>query len=266
MKDIKLVAIDLDGTLLTSQKTVSAPTIDAVKCCLEQGIQVVIATARSLGFVEPIYKQLNLCDPIICVTGAKVWKKPQGEIWAYHTLPLPVAKTIITLADKNNWFLSTTVGNTRYWRKDPTYRYSNIAPDVQLVDANIDALIDEPVRILARTPEAIQAIHSLCQDKFADQCRTEIFYNADGTAESLMVVAVGADKGSALSLVLARLQIDPTHALAIGDNGNDVPMFKVAGTAVAMGNALNPIKQEADIVAPDNDHDGVAWALTNYVL
>lgn len=136
MKDIKLVAIDLDGTLLTSQKIVSAPTIEAVKCCLDKGIHIVIATARSLGFVEPIYNQLNLGDPIICVTGAKVWEKPQGKIWAYHTLPLPIARTIITLADENDWFLSTTVGNTRYWRKDPTYRYSNIAPDVKLVDAN----------------------------------------------------------------------------------------------------------------------------------
>jgi 5-amino-6-(5-phospho-D-ribitylamino)uracil phosphatase len=266
MSNIKLVAIDLDGTLLTSNKTVSHQSIEAVKRCLDQGIYVVIATARSMGFVEPIYNQLNLRDPLICVTGGKVWEKPQGELWAYHTLPLSIAKAIITLADEHNWFLSTTVGDIRYWRKDLTFRVDVIPRDVKMVNSNIEALIDEPVRILARNPEAIEAIQNLCQTQFAGQCRTEIFYNSDGTAESLMVVAIGADKGSALQLVLSRLEIDPAQVLAIGDNGNDVPMFKVAGTAVAMANALNPIKLEANIIAPDNDHDGVAWALMNHVL
>ncbi len=266
MSSIKLVAIDLDGTLLTTDKSLSARNIDAIKQCAAQDIRIVIATTRGRGYVRRICDLLELHDPIVCSTGAEVLATPIGPVWAYHTIPLAVAQAIVYLADAHDWYLSTTVGTMRYWRQRSGQALGLLEKDVTIVDTNIAGLQGEPVRILAWEPEAIKTIHDRCQQQFSGDCRTEIFYNPQGVADAIAVVAVNADKGTALQLVLEKLKIDPNNMLAIGDNNNDLPMFRVAGTAVAMGNALDNIKQQADHTAPDNDHDGVAWALERYVL
>jgi hypothetical protein len=263
---IKLVAVDLDGTLLTNGGELTARTIESVRQCREQNVRIVIATTRTPSFVKGICNQLSLNDPVICSTGAEVLAAPEGPVWVCHEIPLSTARAIAAFADAHGWYLSTTVGSHYYWRQRPGQELGAYAANITIVPSNITGVVGEPVRMLAWEPEAIVGIRDLCQQRFPDTCRTEIFYDLEGVARSIVIVAPHADKGTALRLVLNRLGIDPAHVMAIGDNNNDLPMFKVAGTAVAMGNALDTIKHQADIVAPDNDHDGAAWALARYVL
>jgi len=263
---IKLIAIDLDGTLLKDDKTISPHTIDTIQRCTQQGIAIIIATTRAISFVTHIHQQLQLSTPVICATGAEVWEKPSGSLWARQTIPLPVAQAIATLADKNGWLLSTTVLDTRYWRQKLGQDLSSTPPDVHIVKTNLDAMHSEPTKILAKNPSAIRPILTLCQEQFPDQCRTEVFHTPEGDEESIVVVSKDADKGTALQVVLEKLEIHKDNTMTIGDNNNDLPMFRQSGLAVAMGNALDNIKSQADLVTDTNENEGVAKIIKQYVL
>jgi hydroxymethylpyrimidine pyrophosphatase-like HAD family hydrolase len=141
-----------------------------------------------------------------------------------------------------------------------------IAPNITVVPTNADGITSDPVRILVNQPEAIEAIRSLCRSQLSDHCYAETYYEPDGTVHSLGVFSLQADKGVGLTLVLDRLDVKPAEAMAIGDNLNDLPMFRLVGLSVALANAPDGVKQEASIVAPSNDEEGVAWALRALVL
>jgi hydroxymethylpyrimidine pyrophosphatase-like HAD family hydrolase len=169
---------------------------------------------------------------------------------------------IARLADRCNWELSTTVGSTTYWRQRAGQALGPIDANTTVVASNTDGIVGDPVRILTWHPEAISHVQSLCQSKFVDECYTEVYYGPDGGIHSLGVFAPKADKGTALELVLDRLDVRPEEVVAIGDNLSDLPMFARVGVSVAMSNAPDRVKEKARIVAPSNDDEGVAWALT----
>jgi hydroxymethylpyrimidine pyrophosphatase-like HAD family hydrolase len=110
-------------------------------------------------------------------------------------------------------------------------------------------------------PEAIEPLRTLCHSKFSRECHTETYSDAAGAARELGIFARQADKGTALAFMLARLAVNREQVLVIGDNLNDLPMFPYARVSVAMGNAPEAVKQQASMIAPRNDEEGVAWVL-----
>jgi Cof subfamily protein (haloacid dehalogenase superfamily) len=266
--DIALVAVDLDGTLLTGEGVLAPEGARALAHAAQSGVRVVLATTRNPGSVRGFCRALQIDDPIVCTNGAQVWGSPTGPVWARHVIDREVALSIARLADDRGWELSTTVDATTYWRQRPGQSLGPLVsrPNITVVASNAAAIVGDPVRILVFQPGAVEAIGALCRSQFAEQCYVETYYGPDGTVESMCISARGADKGTALRLVLDRLGIDPARALAIGDNPNDLPMFACAGTSVAMGNATDEVKRQATAVAPSNDEEGVAWALDKFVF
>ena len=258
--EISLVAVDLDGTLLTSAGTMAAEGGRLLRQAAKDGVRVVLATTRNPERVQPVCRSLEISDPLICTNGAQVWGSPDGPVWACHTIPREVALAIARLADAHGWELSTTVGSMTYWRQRPGQALGPLVPHVTVVATNSDAISGDPVRILASQPEAIEEIRPFCQ-QFAGQCYTETYYGPHGQVHSLGVFALQANKGTALALVLDRLGIGRERVMTIGDNPNDLPMFSHARISVAMANAPDEVKQKATVAAPSNDEEGVAWAL-----
>ncbi len=260
-RDIQLIAVDLDGTLLTSEKGLAPEGARSLKAAAEDGIHVVLASTRNPHFVQTYCRTLEIEDPMICSNGAQVWGSPEGPVWVYCPIPREAALEIARLADRYGWELSTTVGDITYWRQRPGQHLGPIDANLTVVPSNRDALADDPVRILTWDGEAIECIRRLCETKLAQQCYAESFIDPDGTLYALGVFAVDANKGTALQVVLNHLGLKPLQVVAIGDNLNDLPMFKLAGTSVAMGNGPEEVKRKATLVAPNNDEEGVAWAL-----
>jgi Cof subfamily protein (haloacid dehalogenase superfamily) len=263
-RGIRLIVIDLDGTLLTSKRTLAPEGARLLKEAAQDGKHVVLATTRNPDSVHPFCRALEINEPIICTNGAQVWGSPDGPVWAYHSIPREAALEIARLADTHNWELGTTVGGMTYWRQRPGQALGSVAANITVVASNSDAMMDEPVRILTWHPDAVDGVRLLCQSKLASQCYAEIYYRPDGTVHSLGVFALQANKGTALDLVLNRLGLKPHQVMAIGDNLNDLPMFTCARISVAMSNAPDEVKQKATVVAPSNDEEGVAWALRVY--
>ena len=131
---------------------------------------------------------------------------------------------------------------------------------------NADGVVGDAIRILVWQPEAIRAFREMCETEFSDSSYTTTFYKPDGSLNSLGVFAQGADKGHAMQLVLENLSIPVSEVMAVGDNDNDIPLFSRAGFKVAVSNGTQSLKDRADVIAPTNDEDGVAWAINKYVL
>jgi Cof subfamily protein (haloacid dehalogenase superfamily) len=263
---IRLVAVDLDGTLLTSQGAPAPEGCRLLTRAAQQGVRVVLATARGAFYTRPFCRQLGISDPIINSNGAQIWATPEGPLWASHTIPRPAALVITREADLHGWDLSTTVGEMTFWHVREGQAPGQLSENRTLVETNTAALSGEPVRIIVHQPEAIACLLDLCLTRLARACRTELYVAPDGHAESLGIFPFAADKGTALRFVLDRLGIHPDQVMAIGDNNSDLPMFYTARVRVAMGNAPANVKERATAIAPTNDAEGVAWALQQFLF
>ena len=265
-KPIALIAIDLDGTLLTSSGELASESALGLKQAASHGVAVVVATTRNPHFAVPICRALGSTAPLICSNGAQVWGSPDGPVWAYRPIPREAAQAIAQFADENGWGLATTVDQTTYYRQRPGQALGRLTANTSVVANNSDAMTAAPLRILVWGDPAIPALRTYCEVTVNEACYTEIYLHADGSIDSLGIFARGADKGTALRLVLDRLKLDADQAVAFGDNLADLPMFAVAGTSVAMANAPDVVKQKASLVAPSNDDNGVAWGLARLNL
>ena len=261
LDEIRLVAVDLDGTLLRSDKTMAPEGVALLLQAVARGVHVILATTRNPESACAIASELGLTGPLICSNGAQVWASPEGPVWATFTLPRHVGLSLAQLADERDWELIITVGQETYWRWRPGQSAAPVHTRVTLMDHNVDGVVGDPLRIMAWQPEAIEPIRLWCADRFPDLCRTAVFYNPDGSTECIGVFAPDAHKGTALTLVAERLGIPLSQVLAVGDQAIDVPMFQAAGVSVAMGNAPPDVQAAATWVGPCNDEEGVAWAL-----
>jgi hypothetical protein len=262
----KIIAVDLDGTLLTSAREIAPRSAERLQQASRAGARVIIASARNPGYVREVCQALEINDPIICSNGAQVWGSPVGPVWAHHTIPQEAAQRIAQYADEHNWELVSTVEEITTLRQRPGQALGPVGTGRVVAASNIDGITGDVLRILAWQPEAIEGLPMFCRAQLGGQCQTVIFYKADGTVESLGIFAEKAGKGPALQLVLARLGVQPGCVMAIGDNLVDLPMFAQAGLSVAMGNAPETVKQQAMVVAPGNDEEGVAWAVEQFML
>jgi hypothetical protein len=265
-RGIRLIAIDLDGTLLNSAGQLPRHSCHLIQKAFGQGIRIILSTTQNYKDVERICAVLAIDDPIICSNGAYIFEEPGGALWQKLCLPVPVAERICQVADENNWELSISNGELTYFNQRPGQEMGQLAENIEVVPSNCQALVDQPHRILTWQPQALEGLRTICLKEFQGVCRTEIFYRPDGELHSLGIFAWGADKGSALAFVLAKIGISTHQVMAIGDNRNDLPMFDLAEVKVAMGNAIEEIKQVATIIAPSNEDEGVAWVLENYVF
>lgn len=266
MQKIALMAIDLDGTLLTTAKKVSPKTKRLLQQASRQQVRVVIATTRTVDFVQELCQSLALTDPIICANGAHILSAPFGAEWGNYAIPTNVALTIAQLADAHDWEIYSTIGAIKYLRQRPQQTLGQLSANTIIVKTNAEGMVGPPMRILLWHPDAITFFRTFCKTELGNDCYTETYYTPNGDVHSLGIFLAGADKGSALGLVLGKLNIAPDAVLAIGDNDNDIALFSQAGMKIAMGNGTATLKAQANAIAPDNDNDGVGWAIEQFVL
>jgi len=269
LSNIALIAVDLDGTLLTTQGSLAPEGARLLRYAYRQGVRVVLSTTRAPGTALALWRPLQMNDPIICTNGAQVWASPVGPLWAEHTFPLEIALAVARLADEREWEICTTIGATTYWRQRPGQPLGPFRPHIMVVRNNEAGIVGDALRILVTQPAAIEGIRTLCESQFAGRCLAEVYAGVDGVPHSLGVFAPQATKGAGLALVCERLGIAHEAVMAIGDNACDLSMFPYAGVRVIMDNAPEGVKQSAAkmsaVVAPGNDAEGVAWAIREFV-
>lgn len=259
--DIQLVALDLDGTLLTSAKTLPVEGSRLLTLAAEKGIHVVLATTRRYASTVGFYRQLRLKSPLICGNGSQVWAAPEGPLWAEYAIAEEAARAIAQLADAQGWELNVNLPHMSYFRQRPDQPLGLFAPDITIVAKNLDAVVGPPLRMLAFHPQAIAEIGAFCRSTLSEHCSVEVYVDADDVPQSLGIFAANANKGAALRLVMEKLGVRREQVVTIGDNYNDLSMFACGEISVAMANAPQRVREQATLVAPSNDEEGVGWAL-----
>ncbi|OOB77362.1 MAG: HAD family hydrolase [Epulopiscium sp. Nuni2H_MBin003] len=266
---IKLVAIDMDGTLLSDEKTISEYTKEVISQANQKGVRIVIATGRPLGGIKNTLAQLSLNtnnDYVIGFNGALVQNVITEEI---------VAREILHGEDLHNLYeVSKQIGvNIHAFAKDGTCitpklseytEYEGKMNDIPLAEVDFSKIPKdaEISKIMLIDPEpiltpAIQKLSKELYDKYT-VVRSAPFY--------LEFLNKNANKGVGVEQLAKYLGINQDEVMAIGDAGNDLHMIKYAGIGVAMGNAIDEIKQIAQYITKTNNEDGVAHAIKKFVL
>lgn len=271
----RLVATDLDGTLLNERGELTPEVCQAAQSVQAAGIIVCLATSRRLTGARPVAEAIGLRGPLILYDGVQVRGFPTHEILMSKPLSARVGQDVVDIlaehglqpivqhADEDGERL--LVGPASGGASHAATYLANFTH--QVVELPVTALCDghrDPLRIVAFG--ALQTLRRAASAIAHLSCGFQLLERGNyGTAE-LSVFAPDASKGNALLWLAEFLGVAPAETLAIGDGINDVSMLRAAGLGVAMGNAAAPIKEAAHVVTATNKEDGVAVALYRHIL
>lgn len=266
MIEPRLVAFDLDGTLLGEELLLRPRVLAAVRAMRNRGIHGCIVTGRMYRSALPFVRELKFTAPVVCYQGAAVIDPESDEV--LHDLPLPNAQALAVLGYAREAGLHVQLyANDNYYcdRRDRFVdlyaKISGVEP-VMVADlartfetwgATKACIIAEPDVIAAHVPALAAALG-------------ERAYVTRSIAYFLEVMNSRVNKGEALQIVARRLDVAMEHVMAIGDSWNDAPLLEAAGFGVAMGSAPAELRSVADAIVADVENDGVAEALERFVL
>ena len=262
---IKLVAVDMDDTLLDGSLKVSPPTCEAIHMAQEQGVIVTIATGRMFSSALPFAKQLHIQAPLITYNGGMVRCPISKEMIFHKSIDTDVAGKVVELFRQRGWYLQSYMDDELYvaqhCEKAKSYeRLANIKAVV--VGDDFYKMKHEPTKMLTiAEPHEIQEIQRLINHEFPGK-----IFTATSKTHYLELTHPSVNKGAALAILADKLAINQAEVMAIGDSNNDYPMIEYAGFGVAMGNASERVKNIAQAVTAHNNAHGVAEAIKKYVL
>lgn len=272
---IRLVALDLDGTLLNSKKLISPRNLAALERARAQGVLVVPITGRpAQGLPQPV---LDLPGLRYAVTsnGATIRDLVAGRVLLEKHLDARTCLDVLEACRHFAMIREAFRDGVGYLSREDydtlclRHAGSPILP--YLLDTR-QVLPGTVVQFLQRDARPVEELFFLTDspETKADLRRTLEPLPGIGFADpfpnDLEVIAGDIDKGEALRYLLRQLDIAPEQTLALGDGGSDLPLLQAAGIGVAMGNAVDHVKQGADAVTATCDEDGVALALERFVL
>ena len=261
---IRLIALDVDGTLLTSKGTVPEGAVRAIRAAREKGVRVVIATGRSAQEAVWLTGLAGCDDRAVVLGGAAVCDAVSGRFLRRWDIPGESAARVLEILRGQPLYSMVFAGEANlldpssYSYFERNYRYPAYM-DSTVVAEDVAAWIREHGAQLTKIyaqggPEAfpplVEGLRKL----------PGVALTSSGS-NNFEVVPAGADKGKALCLLAAEWGIAPENVAAIGDSDNDLAMLRAVGWPVAMGNASDEVKAAARLVTDTNDRDGVAKAI-----
>jgi hypothetical protein len=262
---IRLIAVDLDDTLLDHNRTISVRTKRTIQAAVDQGVKLVIATGRMYCSALPFAQQLGLAVPLITYNGALIKCSSTGEVLLHRPVDQPTATELLALCRQNNWYIQVYLDDVLYVKeRDARARYyENIAgiTAVAVGDA-IYSMDQQPTKLLTvAEPEELGIMEAIIRQQFAGR-----LYVTSSKANYLEFANPQVNKGNGVAFLADKMGIFQEEVMAVGDSLNDMDMIQYAGIGVAMGNARPTVKAVARWVTEDNDQDGVAVAIEKYVL
>jgi hypothetical protein len=272
MQSIRLVAIDIDGTLLNSSFQVSAADARALLSAHERGVEIALVTGRRHQFALPVAAALGFSVTMISSNGALI-RSSEGAVFHRNLLPLETARAVVrrmagfrentvltfdrerkgALVVETTEFLDLAL---RRWMEKNSEYLEIIKPlEDSLTEAPVQATLCGPVERMRQAQE--QLLDAALAPRITVS-RTQY------DARDLCIVDVlnrGCSKGDALRRWAEHRGIQRQQVMAIGDNYNDIEMLEFAGVPVVMGNACDELKQNGWMVTLENNRSGVAHAL-----
>lgn len=284
---IKLIATDMDGTLLNAAHEISEENVKAIKAAQDQGITVVIATGRAFYEANAPVEATGLKVPYICLNGAEV-RDESFDIMHTSSLNHEMIEAIQKVLDREHIYYQVYT-NFGIYTEDPKKDlaiYIDIAEhagqkaDVEKIRNHIQHRIDQGTlkvvgnydQVMATPGEIVMKILAFDSDEAKIERVSKELAKHQGLAVSsssrgnIEITNAYAQKGIALEEIAKQLGIDMQDVMAIGDNMNDVSMLERVGYPVAMENALPKVKEYAKYVTDTNQHSGVGKAIQKMLV
>ena len=261
----KLIAIDLDDTLLDDNLEISPRNRQALSSVVKRGVMVTVATGRMFRSALPYALELGIEVPIITYQGAFVKNARSGEVVVNRPVPLELARQVLEEGYRAGIPMNVYINDALYVDSitAETEGYAKMAGvDMAAVGNLIDFLQEEPTKILYMAdPSRLDRLKGPKQDRFG-----EYLYITKSKPNYLEFLHPKATKKHALEELAARFGVVQAETMAFGDSYNDLEMIEYAGLGVAMGNAPDDIKKKAGYVTVTNNEDGVAAVIEKFVL
>lgn len=273
---IRLIAIDLDGTLLDSQGQVPARNQQALAEVQKLGIEVVLVTGRRFEFARQATADVP-GDPVLIVSNGAVIRRRQGDPLFRQTLPAAVARRVLAAAQPFRQYAALVFdrdsgGQVVFehldW-SDPSRRnyLERNRPFLRVCTPLEAALTEDPIQVMFAGPlDKLGTLRTLLESSGGRDFTLAVTEYPARNFAILDVLAPGCSKGAALRLWTTMRGLEPHEVMAIGDNFNDREMLEFAGLAVVMQNAPEELKATGWAVTLSNDQAGVAAALDRFVL
>ncbi len=263
-RQARLLALDVDGTLLTDELQITSATRQAVQQVITQGVQVVLASARGPHALYSIMEELEISGLAICYTGALTCRlypdqTARLEVVNEQRMSLSSARLVLSNALELGISIGWFIGKDWYIpRWDQAVQHESMITGVSpIVDPDLMHFQDAPHKLQAIVGEAslLPRLTALASAIPGD-CVAQFSYDT-----YLEIISRGVDKATALLALGQQLGIAPSETIAIGDMDNDIAMIQMAAFGIAMGNAPANVQAEADWVTETNNRDGVAVAI-----
>ena len=266
MKNIRLLALDIDGTILTQEKKLTDRTRKAIEAAAEAGITVALVTGRPLQGIPDELMSLRGLGYVISSNGAVTTDLAHHRVLRRAALDPETAIGIIRLPKRLDLIYAVFIDSIGYCEPEPFDRH------ISLIDnPGLETYIRKSRRItcdmdgqIRKAVNGVENIWLVTHDqRERDELNRQINgqWNVRTVLTGTVDIEIGsprADKGLALTELSRCLSVGKSGIMAIGDNGNDIGMLQAAGVSVAMGNADDEVKALADIVTDSNHEDGAA--------
>lgn len=269
--DCKLIALDMDDTLLTSEKVVSEQNKQAINAALEKGIKVVLCSGRTHNAVIKYVKGLGIKGPnqYMITNGGAIIENLSGKIVFQELMSNEFYREFVKFIEDNQLHYNVVDkdGNTYTSGKEWLDKYTIM----QAYENENGLYLKEPDQL----PNDFQIVKAIINgekseldgisDKVHQRFDKNYFVVRTGVG-FLEVFPQNVNKGGALEALCNKLNINLNQVMAMGDRDNDIPMLKKVGKGIAMENAQSGVKEVADFVTADNNHSGVALAIKKFAL
>ncbi len=262
----RMLSIDLDGTLLTSDKRITPRTREAVRAARDAGVRVVICTARPPRSARPFYDELGLDTELIAYNGAMAVQPGTGEVLLHKAIPAGLAQRLLAVALEVDPEMVISFEKEDQWLTDA--RGAAIITDTAAAGwapdkvCSLQECVSGPVTkmLASKDAETLRRLEAALAERLPELSVTRC------DDYLLQIAAPGVCKEAALAELLAARGWTADDLAAIGDAPNDLGMLRFAALGLAVGNAPPEVQAAADGVVASNDEDGAAEAIERYVL
>jgi len=257
----RLIATDLDGTLLTPQQTISDRTVAALTAAREAGVTVVFATGRSHFSALPIIDERDVVDWLVCSNGATVWHPQRAEVHRRMTLADEIISPLFDSV--RSAFPSAAFA----WETSQGFLWDEEWGTLEQVAQDYPARATRVVRSGALPSDVTKVLLGVpgfpppdLVDPVRELISADVAVSTSG-APFVEITHAQAHKGGTLAWLTAELGVEAHEVIAFGDSYNDTTMLEWAGHAVVIEHAPDEVKTLADEIAPSNTNDGVAQVI-----
>lgn len=287
----RFIAIDLDGTLLNSYGEISAKNQSAIQYAIEKKVEVVLTSGRPISSVQTFAHEIGADHYIICGNGSIVYNMEKKQNLYTNFLNKKKVLEIIKICEENsiyynvytdNFILAKSLNyNVLFFNQENNKKADERKTNIKIVENlyqyiqeaenqnylkiticdNDEIIFSSIIRKLRQLREIdvldIEHMSRKMIKSGTEEIPIEYFYTE--------ITNQNVNKWFAIQALIEHLHIEPEEVMAIGDNVNDLMMIKNAGLGIIMENAAPYIKEEADVIVVDNNHDGVAEAIQEYI-